>query len=118
MNGFDEIFESLHKQNESTSRDQAKELLPRMYQKITDKFKNVGYETIQEFNEDFNRLIVSFLDNTKEPDNYMILENFITAKVMDDLDNILQIQTDKMIVANQEMQQKILSDETLIEDLK
>ena len=118
MNGFDEIFESLNKQNESISRDQAKELLPRMYQKLSDKFKSVGYETIQEFSEDFNRLIVSFLDNTKDPENYIILENFISTKVMEDLDSILQIQTDKMIVANQEMQQKIISDETLIEDLK
>ena len=40
------------------------------------------------------------------------------SKVMDDLDTILQIQTDKMIEANQEMQQKIISDEILIEDLK
>lgn len=118
MSGFDEIFESLNKQNESISQTQAKELLPRMYQKITDKFKSVGYETIQEFSEDFNRLIVSYLDNTRDPENYIILENFITTKVMEDLDNILQVQTDKMIVANQEMQQKIISDETLIEDLK
>lgn len=118
MDGLDEIFESLWKQNETQSRSKAKDLLPRMYQKIKVKIKEDGYSNIQEFNDDFTKMVVSYLSNTKEPDNYVILENFITTNVLDDIDYIMKLQTDKMEMANIEMQQRIISDESLIEELK
>lgn len=118
MESIDEIFESLFKQNEEESRNRAKDLLPRMYQKINEKLKNNGYETIQDFSNDFNRMRLAYLDNTKEPENLKILENFVSTKVLDDMDEILHIQVDKMIIANQELQGKIESDEIVIKDLK
>lgn len=89
-----------------------------MYQKIKVKIKEDGYSNIQEFNDDFTKMVVSYLSNTKEPDNYVILENFITTNVLDDIDYIMKLQTDKMEMANIEMQQRIISDESLIEELK
>jgi len=77
MDAVNEIFESLFKQNEQESRERAKDLLPRMYQKVSDKLKNHGYDTIQEFSNEFNRMRTAYLDNTKEPENVKIFENFV-----------------------------------------
>ena len=115
---MDSIFEHLFKQNEYSSHGSANDLLPRMYQKIQDNLKNNGYETIQEFSNDFNRMRTAFLDNTKEPENLKILETFTSTTVIDDLDEILHLQVDKMFIANQELQGKIESDEMIIKDLK
>lgn len=89
-----------------------------MYQKIKVKIKEDFYQNINDFNDDFTKMVVSYLSNTKEPDNYVILENFITKNVLDDIDCIMKLQTDKMLMANVEMQQRIVSDESLIEELK
>ena len=118
MDSVDEIFESLFKQNEHEARESAKDLLPRMYAKIKDKLKNNDYETIQEFSSEFNRMRTAYLDNTREPENIKFLENFISTTVLDDLDEIMQVQVDKMVIANQELQGKIESDQMVIRDLK
>lgn len=89
-----------------------------MYQKIKATINEDGYSKIQEFNDHFIKMVVSYLSNTKEPDNYIILENFITTNVLDDLDYIMRNQTDKMVMANVEMQQRIMSDESMISELK
>jgi hypothetical protein len=114
---IDETFEGLFKENESISKAQAKDLLPRMYQKIKLRIKEEGYETIQGFNEDFNKMAVSYLNNTKDPENYVILQNFIMNYVFEDMDGIMQIQTDKYISVNHEYQTQIAADEERIEDL-
>jgi nitrogen regulatory protein PII-like uncharacterized protein len=56
MNGIDEIFENLGKENHNISLSQAKDLLPRMYAKIKEAMKNERYTTIQEFSDDFIKM--------------------------------------------------------------
>lgn len=88
-----------------------------MYQKIKAQIDREGYSTIQDFNEDFNKMVISYLNNTKEPENYKMLENFLSTNVFDDMDYIMQIQTDKMIAANKEFENKVIADEERIEHL-
>jgi hypothetical protein len=114
---LDDIFEGLFKENEKMSKSQAKDLLPRMYQKIKLRIKEGGYETINGFNEDFNKMIISYLNNTKDPENYVVLQNFIMNYVMEDMDEIMQHQTDKYITVNSEYQTQIAADEERIENL-
>ena len=111
---LDEIFEGLFKENENLSKTQAKDLLPRMYQKIKNKIKEGQYETLQEFNDTFTKMSISYLNNTKDPENYQILHNYLVTNVLEDMDEIMQIQTEKYITANNEFQNQILADEERI----
>jgi len=117
MSGIDEIFEGLCKENQNKARSEAKDLLPRMYGKIKHKLSEQGYSTIQDFNEDFGKMTVAYLSNTKEPESFKTLQQFIINNVLEDLDYIMKHETDKMEVANIEMQQKIISDGERIEQL-
>lgn len=114
---LDDIFEGLFRENESKAKSQAKDLLPRMYQKLKNRIKEGGYDTIQEFSDIYHKMAISFLNNTKDPENYTILHNFMMNSVLEDMDEVMQIQTDKYITANNEYQNQIISHEERIEFL-
>jgi len=117
MNNLDEIFEGLFKENEYKAKGQAKDLLPRMYQKLKTRIRDGGYETIQEFSDIYHKMTIAYLNNTKEPENYNVLHNFMMNNVLEDMDDIMQIQTDKYITANNEYQNQILTNEERIQFL-
>jgi chromosome segregation ATPase len=60
---------------------------------------------------------MAYLNNTRDPENYRTLHQFLVNNVFEDIDHIMKIQTDKMEIANNEMQQRIISDGDRINQL-
>lgn len=76
------------------SRQQAKSLIPKIYQKLSDEVNQGSYSAIHEFATDFDKMRKAFLDNTQEPESYQVLEEFTSTTVMDDLEGLMRIETD------------------------